>query len=170
MALFIRRFNKGLRKQGYKVNRRKFPNKKKRTSYNCGSTEHFIAKCLYEIKENKYKKDKKESKHEHKRSHRDMGEAHIGHEWDSTNEASSEDDEKIITVAIQSSSSTPKLFNNLTDDEGSSTIHCLMAKGQKVKPKPKSPSPSSDSSDIDSSDESSDEEIDNLLSKMDKKN
>ena len=54
-------FQKGLKKQGYKVVKRKFPNKK-RTCYNCGSTEHFIAKCPYEIKDNKYKKDKKEEK------------------------------------------------------------------------------------------------------------
>ena len=49
---FMRRFHKGLKKQGYKVVKRKFPNKKKRTCYNCGSTDHFIAKCPYEIKDN----------------------------------------------------------------------------------------------------------------------
>ena len=43
VALFMRRFHKGLKKQGYKVVKRKFPNKKKRTCYNYGSTEHFIA-------------------------------------------------------------------------------------------------------------------------------
>ena len=53
----------------------------------------------------------------------------------------------------------------MTDDEGSSTIHCLMAKGEKVKSKSKPPPPPSDSSDIDSSDE----EIDLLLGKIDNK-
>ena len=44
-----------------------------------------------------------------------------------------------------------------------------MGKGEKVKPKSKpKPSPPSES-DIDSSDESSDDEVNNLLSKMDKK-
>ena len=88
VALFMKRYQKGLKKQGYKVVRRKFPNKK-RLYYNCSSTEHLIAECPYEIKENKYKRDKKEMRHEHKKGHRDIGEAHIGHEWDLTNKASS---------------------------------------------------------------------------------
>ena len=62
VALFTRRYHKGLTKQGYEVVKRSFSNKKKRTCYNCGSTDHFIAKCPYEIKDNRYKKDKKEEK------------------------------------------------------------------------------------------------------------
>jgi hypothetical protein len=79
VALFMKRFQKGLKKQGYKVVKRKFPNRKKRTCYNCGSTNHFIAKCPYEIKDNKYKKDKKEDKADHRKRKKYMGEAHIGH-------------------------------------------------------------------------------------------
>ena len=60
--------------------KRSFPNKKKRTCYNCRSTDHFISKCPYEIKDNKYKKDKKEDKTDHKKSKKYMEEAHIGHE------------------------------------------------------------------------------------------
>ena len=48
--------------------KRKFSNKKKRTCYNCGSTDHFIAKCPYENKDNKYKKDKKEEKTDRRKS------------------------------------------------------------------------------------------------------
>ena len=48
--------------------KRSFPNNKKRICSNCGSTDHFIAKCPYEIKDNKYKKDKKEEKVDHKKS------------------------------------------------------------------------------------------------------
>jgi hypothetical protein len=46
-----------------------------------------------------------------------------------------------------------------------------MGKGEKVKPKskPKPSPPFSDESDIDSSDESSYDEVNNLISKMDKK-
>ena len=80
VALFMRRFHKGLKKQGYKVVKRKFPNKKKRTCYNCGSTDHFIAKCPHEIKENKYKKEKKEDKADWRKSKKNTGEAHIRHE------------------------------------------------------------------------------------------
>ena len=68
VALFMKRFQKGLKKQGYKVVKRKFLNKKKRTCYNCGSIEHFIAMCPYEIKDNKYKKDKKEDQADHRKT------------------------------------------------------------------------------------------------------
>jgi Na+-translocating ferredoxin:NAD+ oxidoreductase RnfC subunit len=98
----MKRFQKGPKKQGYKVVKRKFLNKKKRTCYNCGSTDHFIAMCPYEIKYNKYKKDKKEDKADHRKSKKYMGEAHIGHEWDSTRESTSEEDEKVAIVAIHS--------------------------------------------------------------------
>jgi hypothetical protein len=87
VALFMKRYQKGLKRQGYKVVKRKFSNKKKWTFYNCGSTEHFIAQCPHEIKENKYKKDKKESKDDHRKCKKYMGEAHIGHEWDSAKDS-----------------------------------------------------------------------------------
>ena len=100
----MKRYHKGLKKQGYKVARRSFPNKKTRTCYNCGSIDHFIVKCPYEIKDNKYKKDKKEEKADRRKSNKYMGEAHIGHEWDSTKESTSEEDEKVATIAIHKSS------------------------------------------------------------------
>ena len=46
-----------------------------------------------------------------------MGEAHIGHGWDSTKDSSNEEDEKIAIVAIHKPSSTPRLFNNMFDDD-----------------------------------------------------
>ena len=57
VALFMRKYKKGLKREGYKFVKRRFPNKQKRKCYNCGSTEHFIADCPYENKEDK--KDKK---------------------------------------------------------------------------------------------------------------
>jgi hypothetical protein len=81
IALFMKRYHKVLKKQGYKVVKRKFPNKKKRTCYNCGSTNHFIARCPYEIKDHKHKKESKEDKANHKRGKKNLGDAHIGHEW-----------------------------------------------------------------------------------------
>jgi hypothetical protein len=74
IALFLRRYQKGLKKQDYKVVKRKFPNKKK-LCYNCRSTEHLIAHCPHEIEDNNYKRDKKESKTDYKKSKRHMGEA-----------------------------------------------------------------------------------------------
>ena len=82
-----------------------------------------------------------------------MGEAHIGHEWDSTRESTSEEDKKVTTIAIHKSFPTPRLFNNMSNDDYYSPHICLMAKGEKVKPKSKSkPPPPSDISSSDTSD------------------
>jgi hypothetical protein len=171
MALFMMTYKRGLKKQGYKFAKKKFPNKKKRTCYNCGSTEHFIADCPNEKRENRndkgkgnYKKDQKP--HYKRRNY--GGEAHIGHEWNSGDESSSEEGgKKIATVAIKKLPSTSRLFNNLTDDEESTSIHCFMAKGEKVKTNSKPSSQPSDESEMDSSDDSSDEEANQLVRKMD---
>jgi len=81
IALFIRKYHKGLKKNGYKVVQRRFPNKKKRTCYNYGNVDHFVANCPYEKKENNYKRDNnREGKHAYKKRNKQMGEAHIGHE------------------------------------------------------------------------------------------
>ena len=110
-----------------------------------------------------------------------MGEAHIEHEWDSTKESTSEEDEKVATIAIHKSSPTPRFFNDMSDDDYYSPHICLMAKGEKVKSKSKvkSPPPPSDisSSDISSSDTSdsssdnasSDEEINMITKNLDGK-
>ena len=66
-----------------------------------------------------------------------MGEAHIGHEWDSTRESTSKKDEKVATIAIHKSSPTLRLFNNISDDDYYSPHICLMAKREKVKSKSK---------------------------------
>ena len=101
-----------------------------------------------------------------------MGEAHIGHEWDSSIESSSEEDEKVATIAIHEPSSSTKLFINMSDDDYYSPHICLMTKGEKVKSKSKAKAPpppppsdisSSDISDSSSDDESSDEEINMII-------
>jgi hypothetical protein len=72
IALFVKKYHKGLKKEGCKVVKRRFPNKKKRTCYNCGSTEHFIDLCPHE---------KKRTSNTRKREEKDLTEAHIGHQW-----------------------------------------------------------------------------------------
>jgi hypothetical protein len=79
MALFIKKFNKGERKE---------KTRSKRVCYNCGKNGHFIVQCPYERKEEEndkrkkfdkgYKKGKKYTK---KKSY---GQAHIGQEWNSS--------------------------------------------------------------------------------------
>jgi hypothetical protein len=171
MALFMKTYKKGLKKQGYKFSKRKFPNKKKRTCYNRGRTEQFIANCPNEKRENKNDKGKarykKDQRPHHKRKNY-SGEAHIGHEWNSGDESSSDEGKKVATMAIKKLPSTTRLFNNLTDDEERSSIHCFTTKGEKVKIDSKPSSPPSDELEMDFSDESSDEEENQLVSEIDK--
>ena len=81
----------------------------------------------------------------------------------------------MATVAIHKPSSTPRLFNNVSDDHYYSPHVCLMAKGEKVKlkfnpkPYPLSDISSSDTSDYYSDDESSDNEINNITKNFDSK-
>ena len=108
-----------------------------------------------------------------------MGEADIGHEWDSSIKSSSEEDKKVATIAIHEPSSSPRLFTNMFDNDYSPHI-CLMAKGEKVKSKSKAKAPpppppppsdisSSDISDSSSDDESSNEEINMITKNLDGK-
>jgi hypothetical protein len=84
VALFIKRFNKFLKKRRpYKGDTREKP-RSKRVCYNCGKNRHFIAQCPYEKKEENnekkkkldkgYKKDKKFTKK------KPYGQTHIGQE------------------------------------------------------------------------------------------
>jgi hypothetical protein len=121
-----------------------------------------------EGKNDKSKGNHKKDQIPHHKKKNYGGVAHIGHEWNSGDESSNDEEEKkVATVAIEKTSSTSRLFSNLTDDEGSSTIHCLMAKGEMVISNTKPSSPPSDDLEIDSSDESSDKEINQLVSNLD---
>ena len=73
------------------------------------------------------------------------GKAHVGEEWESSDDS---DNEGTASLAFFSTSSTPKLFNNLSDDEDESPM-CLMAKGTKVSNYANPPSsPTSTSSEV----------------------
>jgi hypothetical protein len=82
VALFIKKFNKSIKKRrSYKGERKEKP-RSKRVCYNCGKNGHFIAQCPYERKEEDndkrkkfdqgYKKDKKYTKK------KPYGHAHVG--------------------------------------------------------------------------------------------
>jgi hypothetical protein len=84
VALFIKKFNKFIkRRRSYKGERKEKP-MPKRVCYNCGKNGYFITQCSYERKEEDndkrkkldkiYKKDKKYTK---KKSY---GQAHVGQE------------------------------------------------------------------------------------------
>ena len=78
----------------------------------------------------------KENKRWYEKDMKYIGEAHIWHQWDSSMECSSEENEKIATIAIQNTFNTQRLFNNMSNDYEYSPHICQMAKGDKVKPKP----------------------------------
>jgi len=101
----------------------------------------------------------KEGQHEHKNINKQMGETHIGQKWESTKE-SSDEDVKVAIMAIHKSSSTPRLFTNLSDDDDHHSPHIyLMAKGEKVKSKAKPSPPYSDISSSELSESSTDDDL-----------
>jgi hypothetical protein len=77
-------------------------------------------------------------------------------------ECSSEETEKIATIAIQNTFNTQRLFNNMSNDYEYSPHICQMAKGNKVKTKTSSLNNSSH-------DESSDKEMDRIVKKLGKR-
>jgi hypothetical protein len=97
VALFIKRIRpyKGERKNKLRS---------KRVCYNCGKNEHFIAQCPYERKEEEnekrkkfgkgYKKDKKYT------NKKPYGQAHVGQDWNSSDERSKSENDDLATIAI----------------------------------------------------------------------
>jgi hypothetical protein len=98
--------------------------------YNCGKNRHFIAQCPYERKEEYndkikkfdqgYKKDKKYNK-------KPYGHAHVGQEWNSSDESSELLSDEVATIAIKGKASSSKsLFPKLSKHT------CLMAKEGRI--------------------------------------
>jgi hypothetical protein len=118
MALFIKKFNKFIKKRRpYKGERKEKP-RSKRVCYNCGKNGHFIAQCPYERKEEDndkrkkfdkgYKKDKKYTKK------KPYGQAHVGQEWNSSDESFESESDEVATIAIKGKTSSSKsLFPKL---------------------------------------------------------
>jgi hypothetical protein len=139
MALFIKRFNKLIKKRRpYKGGRKDKP-RSKRVCYNCGKNGHFIAHCPYDRKEKDndkrkkfdkgYKKDKKYTKKKH------YGRAHVGQEWNSSDESPESESDEVATIAIKGKTSSSKsLFPKLSNHT------CLMAKEGRKKVKFNTPS------------------------------
>jgi hypothetical protein len=137
--LFIKKFNKFIKKRRpYKGERKEKPRSKK-VCYNCGKNGYFIVQCPYERKEEDndkrkkfdkgYKKDKKYIKK------KPYGQAHVGQEWNSSNESSKSESHEVATIAIKGKTSSSKsLFRKLSKHA------CLMAKEGRKKVKSNTPS------------------------------
>jgi hypothetical protein len=132
MALFVRKSNKMFKKSGFlNKSEDKDKIKKKRTSkrpcFGCGKEGHFIAECPNIIvrRRDTNKNDKNKKK--------EVGEAHLGEEWDSNDDSSDSDDEVgLATISIGEPINKSSLFEDLTNDEDDFTHTCLMDRGSKV--------------------------------------
>jgi hypothetical protein len=127
MTLFIKKFNKFIKKRRPYKGERKEKARSKRVCYNYDKNEHFIAQCPYERKEEDtdkrkkfdkgYKKDKKYTKK------KPYGQDHVGQKWNSSDESSESESDEVATIAIKGKSSSSKsLFPKLSKHT------CLMAK------------------------------------------
>jgi hypothetical protein len=131
VALFIKKFNKFIkRRKPYKRERKGKP-RSKMVCYNCGKNGYFITQCPYERKEEDNDKRKKFDKGYKKYSKkRPYGQSHVGQEWNSSDESSELESDDLATIAIKGKASSSKsLFPKL------SKRTCLMAKEGKNKVK-----------------------------------
>jgi hypothetical protein len=68
-----------------------------------------------------------------KNKKKEVGEAHLGEEWDSNDDSSDSDIKAgLATISIGEPINKSSLFEGLTDDEDDFTHICLMARGSKV--------------------------------------
>jgi hypothetical protein len=117
MALFIRKINKVIKKSGFfNKNKDKDKIKTKRTSkrpcFRCGKEGHFIARCP------NIKVRRRDTKKNDKNKKKEVGEAHLGDEWDSNEDSSDSDDEGgLATISIRQLINKSPLYGDLTDDE-----------------------------------------------------
>jgi hypothetical protein len=92
MALFIKKFNKYISKRRPFKGDKKEKTRSGRLCYNCGKNGHFIAQCPYERKDEdndkKKKKDKSYKKDKKFTQKKSYGQAHVGQEWNSSDESS----------------------------------------------------------------------------------
>jgi hypothetical protein len=91
MSLFMKKFKKHMKKKKFSKGDKKFKPTTKRTCYNCGRNDHFIANCPFERRDNDddkkknkaYKKDKGYKRSGKPYKKKTYGEGHIGQEWES---------------------------------------------------------------------------------------
>jgi hypothetical protein len=113
MTLFMKKFKKYIKKRNFSKGDKKIKSTTKRTCYNCGKHDHFIANYPFEHrdddddkkKSNPYKKDKGYKRSDKPYKKKSYGEAHIGKEWDSNDESSNSDSDGVATVPIKGTSS-----------------------------------------------------------------
>jgi hypothetical protein len=143
--------------------------KSQRKCYECGEYGHFIAECPKNKNKNEKEKKYKEKSKEYKNKY--QGRAHMGQQWDSSDENEEPKKQGMATITMAQESSSPRLFNNFSDDEDHSHFF-LMARGSKVQETITSSSSTSSSStpssDIENIDEKKEMEA-NMIKNFGKK-
>jgi hypothetical protein len=142
MTLFMKKFKKYIKKKKFAKGDKKLKITTKRTCYNCGKYDHFIANCPFERRDDgddkkkykPYKKDKGNKRSDKPYKKKLYGEVHIGQEWESEDESSNSDSDGVATMAVKRKSSSSKsLFLKLNQEKHT----CLMTKKNKRKVKTK---------------------------------
>jgi hypothetical protein len=168
-AFAIRKYKKFLKSRASRKGSDERKKKSQRKCYECGEYGHFIAECPKNKNKNEEEKKYKEKSKEYKSKY--QGCAHVGQQWDSSDEDEDPKKQGMATVAMAQGLSSPRLFNNLSDDEDHSHF-CLMARGSKVQESttvsPPTSSSSTPSSDIENLDEEKEME-NNMIKKFGKK-
>jgi hypothetical protein len=125
----IRKYKKFLKSRASKKGSDERKKKSQRKCYECGEYIHFITKCPKNKNKNEDEKKYKEKSKEYKNKY--QGRAHVGQQWDSSDEDEEPKKQGMATIAMAQGSSSPRLFNNFSDDEDHSHF-CLMARESKV--------------------------------------
>jgi hypothetical protein len=139
----IRKYKKFLKSRTSRKGGDESKKKSQRKCYECGEYGHFMAECPKNKNKNKEEKKYKEKSKEYKNKY--QGRAHVGQQWDSSDEDEEPKKQGMTTIAMAQESSSPRLFNNFSDDEDHPHF-CLMARGSKVQESTTSSSLTSSSS------------------------
>jgi hypothetical protein len=115
MSLFMKKFKKYFKKKKFVKGDKKPKITTKRTCYNCGKYDHFIANCPFEHRDDgddkkykPYKKDKYYKRSNKPYKKKSYSEAHIRQEWKFEDKSSNFDSDSVVTVAIKEKSSSSK--------------------------------------------------------------
>jgi hypothetical protein len=134
VALFIKKFNKFIKKRRPYKRERKEKLRSKRVCYNYDKNGHFITQCPDERKEEDNDKRKKSDKGYMKDKKyiekKPYGQAHVGQEWNSSDESSKSESDEVATITIKGKASSSKSFFPKL-----SKHTCLMAKEGRKKVK-----------------------------------
>jgi hypothetical protein len=168
-AFAIRKYKKFLKSRTSRKGGDERKKKSQRKCYECGEYGHFIVECPKNKNKNEEEKKYKEKSKEYKNKY--QGRAHMGQQWDSSDEDEEPKKQGMASIAMAQESYSPRLFNNFSDDEDQPHF-CLMARGSKVQESTTSSSftssSSTPSSDIENIDEEKEMEA-NMIKKFGKK-